>query len=191
MSLSISIWKRQKVPTAVTPRMPNASGASLLAARADAVSKETGSAGAPRSSGRASVASGLAHPQARASGSFGFWDLLSPGVLELTFLGQLMDLFSRCLWTDELGGQGLDLVGLAFWWEDGSARTAPLPWPRRALTGCVTCPPSVSRQLPRTKGLVRFLCPAAGLGGLLAHGLPHHLHLPFPPRRGVLPGVPR
>lgn len=102
--------------------------------------------------------------------------------------------------TDELCAQGR---ALGLWGLRSSAKTSsdrvthPPPhhgsllrprwfwWP---LGGYVTCPPGGPAS-PQSKGLV--LCPAAGLRGLLARGLPHCLHLPFPPRRPVLPGVPR
>lgn len=173
-------------------------GASLLAVGADAVGKGTGSTGRWRKCARVWPLSGPSHSRPRASRSFGFW-VLSPGVLVLTFLGQFMGLFNRYLLTDELFGrdEALGLVGLVFSQKDRTDSDRvndPPPLTLVALMGTRwLCDPSFLSvtSAPRTKGLVCFLCPAAGLSGLLARGLPHHLHLPFPPRWGVLPGVPR
>ena len=115
-----------------------------------------------------------------------------------------------------LGGSWLVQQVPVDWW---ALRARPGPWPRgacvlaggQAPTWSVPSPWTPSLTLvapmgtqrlcglsfpsvpsaPRMKGLASFLCPAAGLRGLLARGLPHHLLLPFPPWWGVLSSVPR
>lgn len=169
--------------------MFKAGGRSLLAVGADTVGEGPGSTETLRNSGRTSLASQW--PCSFTATCFGELRLLgpSPGVLVLAFFRKFADLFDRYPLVDELcrQGQGLGLVGLVFYQED---RLLPAPTTDlstslggsdEVLSGRVTCPSCVFRRLPRTKGLVCFLCPAAGLSGLLACGLPHHLHLPLPP----------